>query len=170
MLALRHNRLEFRFPQVHAEATCAISFQRTLRLPDCHRAYPLPPGLGDFPVHHVDDYGAKIPPAWLQHGGVFLPMYQSEALWLRFSGSYPIALKVAAGKICALTGEPWSHQLVAEPQNYLVVPDQPWLDGFCVGPGLIRQFVARPLGDGYTAEEQLTGRSSTAVCKLWLIP
>ena len=42
-------------------------------------------------------------------------------------------------------------------QNYLVAPDQPWLDGFCVAKGLIRQFVAMPLGKGYTAEAQLTG-------------
>ena len=159
MIALRNNHLEFRFPEVHTEAECAISFQRTLRLPDDNREYPLPPGLDNFPVHHVDDYGAKIPPVWLQHGGVFLPMYQSEAMWLDFLGSYPIALKVAAGKICALTGESWSHQLVAEPQNYLVIPDQPWLDGFCVGQGLIRQFVAIPLGEGYSAEEQLTGEA-----------
>ena len=44
-----------------------------------------------------------------------------------------------------------------EPQNYLVAPHQPWLDGFCVSKGLVRQFVAMPLGDGYTAEEQLSG-------------
>ncbi|MYB97986.1 MAG: hypothetical protein F4123_09440 [Gemmatimonadetes bacterium] len=45
----------------------------------------------------------------------------------------------------------------ADPQNYLVVPDQPWLDGYCVERGIIRQFVAMPLGEGYTAEERLTG-------------
>ena len=39
------------------------------------------------------------------------------------------------------------------------MPGQPWLDGFSVGKGLIRQFVAMPLGDGYTAEEQLTGEA-----------
>jgi hypothetical protein len=30
------------------------------------------------------------------------------------------------------------------------------LDGYCVEEGVIRQFVAMPLGEGYTAEEQLT--------------
>ena len=34
---------------------------------------------------------------------------------------------------------------------------QPWLDGFCVRKGLIRQFVAMPMGQDHTAEEQLTG-------------
>ena len=53
--------------------------------------------------------------------------------------------------------ESWTNELSRRPQNYLTVPNQPWLDGFCVGKGMIRQFVAMPLGQGYTAEEQLTG-------------
>jgi hypothetical protein len=39
----------------------------------------------------------------------------------------------------------------------VVTPRQPWLDGYCVEKGIIRQFVAMPLGQGYTVEEQLTG-------------
>jgi len=71
--------------------------------------------------------------------------------------SYPCAIKIAAGKINAISGHPWRVGLSAAPQDYLVVPDQEWLDGFNVGRGLIRQFVAMPLGAGYTVEEQLTG-------------
>ena len=41
----------------------------------------------------------------------------------------------------------------------MVVPEQPWLDGFCVDKGIIRQFVAMPLGGGYTSEEQVTGKA-----------
>jgi hypothetical protein len=33
---------------------------------------------------------------------------------------------------------------------------QPWLDGFCVEKGVIRQFVAMPLGQGYSVEEQIS--------------
>src|SRR5690606_27458079 len=51
----------------------------------------------------------------------------------------------------------WRNELGQNPQDYVVVPDQPWLDGFCVRKGLIRQFVAMPLGQGYTAEEQISG-------------
>ena len=36
------------------------------------------------------------------------------------------------------------------------MPEQPWLDGYCVAKGVIRQFVAM-LDAGYTVEEQLTG-------------
>jgi hypothetical protein len=41
----------------------------------------------------------------------------------------------------------------------LAVPLQPWLDGYAVRKGSVRQFVAMPLGAGFTAEEQLTGTS-----------
>lgn len=159
MITLEHDRLTFRFPEVHADAVCSVSFQRTLRIPDDNREHPLPPGLGKFPLRHVDDHADNVPPAWRKRGGVLMPMHQSEAMWLNFHASYPMAIKVAAGKINAITGDAWSNKLCAEPQDYLVVPDQPWLDGFCVAKGTIRQFVAMPLGKGYTAEEQLTGEA-----------
>ena len=156
MIELYDDRLIFRFPKVHEDARLEVDFQRTLRIPDDNRAYPLPPGLGRFPLSHVDDHLERLPAEWGQRGGVFLPMYQAEAVWLSFGGSYPMAIKVAAGKISALTGESWTNELSERPQDYLVVPAQPWLDGFCVEQGLIRQFVAMPLGVGYSAEEQLT--------------
>ena len=159
MIELHNDRLVFRFPEVHEDARLEVSFQRTLRIPDDNRDYPLPPGLGEFPLNHVDDHLERLPEQWGQRGGVFLPMYQAEAMWLSFTGSYPMAVKVAAGKINALTGEGWTNDLQAQPQDYLVVPDQPWLDGFCVAEGLVRQFVAMPLGAGYSAEEQLAGEA-----------
>lgn len=158
MIELHHNELRFRFPEVHEDASCRIGFIRTLRIPDDNRAYPLPPGFSRFPLDHVDDYANRVPDEWVRHGGVFLPMYQAEALWISFDSDYPMAVKIAAGKINAVNGESWSNALSDEPsQDYVVLPDQPWLDGFYAGEGLIRQFVAMPLGEGYTAEEQLTG-------------
>jgi hypothetical protein len=158
MIELRNDHLIFSFPEVHPEAILRIDFQRTLRIPDDERDYPLPPGLGSFPLRHADDFAERLPGRWLQRGGVMLPMYQSEAMWLNFTspGDYPFAIKVAAGKVNAVTGGPWCDSLQRRPQDYLVIPDQPWLDGFCVEKGVIRQFVAMPLGSGYSAEEQLT--------------
>ena len=170
MIELRDNELVFSFPEVHEDAKMAIDFQRTLRIPDDGTDYMLPPGLGSFPVRHVDDFADRVPESWLEHGGVMLPMYQSEALWLNFSSGggwhfsggnhgYPFAVRVATGKIDALTGKTWTDRLRRRRQNYLVVPEQPWLDGYCVEKGLIRQFVAMPLGSGYSAEEQITGEA-----------
>jgi hypothetical protein len=161
MIELQNDALLFRFPEVHEDAVLRVEFQRTLRIPDNDRNYPLPPGLGRFPVLHVDDFADRLPPGWAEHGGVMLPMYQSEAMWLSFSSpqGYPFALKVATGKVNAVTGRPWASGLNRDPQDYLSIPRQPWLDGYCVDRGIIRQFVAMPLGAGYTAEEQISGEA-----------
>ena len=159
MILLDADRLEFRFPEVHEDARFSISFQRTLRIPDDDNTYPLPPGLDRFPLRHLDDYAARLPEAWRRRGGVIMPMLQSEAMWIAFDADYPFAVKIATGKICAVTGDRWMDHLNSGPQDYLVLPDQPWLDGYCVEAGTIRQFVAMPLGEGYTAEEQITGRA-----------
>lgn len=178
MIELRHSELVFQFPEVHEDATCRVDFQRTLRIPDDNREYPLPPGLGCFQMEHVEDHSPRLPAAWTEHGGVLLSMYQAEALWINFSSGsgfqrwtrYPFAVKIAAGKINAVTGDEWSNGLAKDPQDYLVVPDQPWLDGFCVQKGLIRQFVAMPLGQGYTAEEQLSGAAEHGGIQIIVYP
>ena len=163
MITIERDQLAFRFPDVHPDASCEIEFQRTLRIPDDDRTYPLPPGFGRFPLRHLDDFAERLPARSVRRGGVVMPIHQAEALWINFPGdfgfSYPCAVKVATGKVCAISGEPWREGLFQDPQNYVVVPGQPWLDGYCVAKGTIRQFVAMPLGGGYTAEEQLTGEA-----------
>ena len=138
----------------------SVSFQRTLRIPDDGKVYPLPPGLGAFPIHRVEDYLDRVPDSWSEEGGVFIPMYQREALWLGFGGASwkPNAVKVGVGKVNAISGDEWDEKLHEDPQDYVVCPDQPWLDGINAGDGFIRQFVAIPLGLGYTVEAQVTGK------------
>jgi hypothetical protein len=135
----------------------AVRFVRTLRLPETG-THPLPPGLGEFPVRRVSDYPDTVPADWRARGGVMLPVYLREAMWLSFAGTAePAALQVGVGKVCAVSGEPWSDRLSRDPQNYLVLPRQPWLDGINSGKGTVRQFVAVPLGLGATVEGQVTG-------------
>ena len=59
-----------------------------------------------------------------------MPMFQSEALWLNFQthhvsgrADYPFAIKIAAGKVNAVTGEDWSERLGDRPQDYVVALD-----------------------------------------------
>lgn len=178
MIELDKDGLRFAFPEVHPQAALSIDFQRTLRIPDDGKHYPLPPGLGRFPLRHVDDFAERVPAAWREHGGVMLPMYQAEALWLNFRGgwveerqvAYPFAIRVATGKIDAVTGQPWRTGLERDPQNYMVHPGQPWLDGYAVEKGLIRQFVAMPLGAGYSVEEQLTGQAEHGGIQVQVFP
>jgi hypothetical protein len=140
-VALKDNRVQFgdRF---------SVSLHRTLRIPDDGRVYPLPPGLGLFPLRPASTPAPGLRPE------VIVPLYQREALWLGFSAApwKPNAVKVIAGGMNAISGLPDTAVALGDPQDYLVCPDQPWLDGFNAGGGVIRQFVAMPLGQGYGIE------------------
>ncbi|MFJ4685390.1 hypothetical protein [Streptomyces sp. NPDC088789] len=135
----------------------AVRFMRTLRLPETG-THALPPALGAFPLRPVTDFPDTAPPEWLSRGGVLLPVHLREAMWLSFHGTAePAALQIGVGKVCAVSGAPWSDRLSRTPQNYVVLPRQPWLDGINSGKGTVRQFVAVPLGLGATVEGQVTG-------------
>ena len=97
-IELDDDQVIFRFPGVHEGAELAIEFQRTLRIPDDNQEHYLPPGLGEFPLSRVDDYPDNLPDRWAEHGGVFIPMYQAEAMWICFHGDYPMAVKIAGGQ------------------------------------------------------------------------
>lgn len=144
-----------------------VTFVRTLRVPDDGKTYKLPAGVGQFPVRRVEDFKDRVPATWREHGGAFVPMYQREALWLSFKGSdgIPRAVKIAAGKVNAVSGQPWRDELrKSGDPDYVVAPEpQLWLDGWNAGNDgaghrTVRQFVAIPLGMGYTVEKQVTGR------------
>ena len=137
----------------------AVKFERTLRVPDDGATYPLPPGLGSFPIFRVADYADRLPSSWREHDGFFIPMYQREALWLAFHGARwkPNAVMISLGRVNAISGRADDAELGSAPQNYLVSPQQPWLDGINSGAASVRQFVAMPLGQGATVEAALMG-------------
>ena len=81
-----------------------VTFQRTLRIPE-DGLHDLPPGLGEFPLRRVEDYPDTAPAEWLMRGGVMLPVYQREAMWLWFDADVPAALQVGVGKVCAISAE-----------------------------------------------------------------
>jgi hypothetical protein len=53
----------------------AISFQRTIRVPDNQQVSLLPPSCGTFPLKYVKDYASNMSEVMVQKGGLFLPMY-----------------------------------------------------------------------------------------------
>ncbi len=84
-----------------------VSFQRTLRMPENGKHYPMPLGLGKFSVYPVDDFSG-VPEAWRQRGGVMMPLHGTEAVWLAFYSDYPMAFRIGSGGQCAVSGEPWA--------------------------------------------------------------
>lgn len=138
---------------------CAVALHRTLRIPDDGGDYPLPPSLGCMAVHRVDEREFVV------------PMRRAEALWLEFDAPWwkPHVLKVGVGGVDAISGEPFAPAtLNADPQDYVVIPEQPWLDGINAGDGFVRQFVAVALGEGLTVEGQLTGAEDVGGLQLAL--
>lgn len=155
-----------------------ITLHRTIRLPEDGNSHALPPSRGRFPMKRIEDYRDRVPEAWRDHGGVFIPMYEREAMWLGFSGSTS-AVKIATGKVNAVSGGKWTQELQKptgvdgkDPeQDYMVGPHpQPWLDGFNIGGGQIRQFVAMQMGKGYTVEGQVTGKEDVGGIQVLVMP
>jgi hypothetical protein len=101
-------------------------------------------------------------------------------MWIKFSAKEPFALKIYVGGVNAISGVPIKEspeaalkrlQLSGQvKQDYVVLPDQPWLDGIASDDGRIRQFVAMPKGSGYSVEAQVTGEEKIDGMQFELTP
>lgn len=136
-----------------------ITFHKTERVPDAAQSASLPPSRGHFSIYDVKDYKADCPSSWNVEG-IFLPVQSTEAMWMSFRPTTPVALTVGAGGINAVTGNKLAATL--EKDAYLVAPPQPWLDGWKNQDGTVRQFVCAEYkgGAGMTVGEQLIGSES----------
>ena len=121
MITRNSNKLNFEFlpkkgKDKSPNAKISIGFERTIRVPDDDKRHYLPPSLGNFPIKHIEDYDLGSKNKLKKRGGVLIPMFQADALWLSFTHdanysnyslledfnidcSSPIALKVATGNI-----------------------------------------------------------------------
>ncbi|OCK91831.1 uncharacterized protein K441DRAFT_640868 [Cenococcum geophilum 1.58] len=130
-----------------------ISFMRTVRIPQDGKDHKLPPGLGKFPLFSVKDFERKLPREMISKGGIFFPMYQREAMWVMFDcpKDQHYVIRPFVGGVNGISGEPMIGDMlslmrrfnrVTQEQDYVVVPEQPWLDGIAISPGKVAQFVA----------------------------
>ncbi|ORY15386.1 hypothetical protein BCR34DRAFT_598373 [Clohesyomyces aquaticus] len=83
-----------------------ISFRRTVRVPDNKKALFLPPALGGFPLESESRHADKLPTSMVAEGSVFVSMYQTEAMWIDFKCKRPYMIKIYAGGINVISGEP----------------------------------------------------------------
>ncbi|TFK70071.1 hypothetical protein BDN72DRAFT_819341 [Pluteus cervinus] len=169
----------------------SVGLRRTIRVPDNGTEHLLPPNMGAFKLYNVADYADKLPRSVVSKGGLFIvsvrlsspailsigllglqAMYQREALWIHFVStkhSTTHAVKVSVGDVNAPTGLPRDQPTPQGKQDYAAVKNhsgQIWLDGISVAPGVVRQFVAMPLGEGYTVEGQVTGKEDVGGLQL----
>ena len=112
MIYIEGDRLLIKFPELHPNAGLEINFQRTLRLPDDGKEHHLPPGFGSFPLRHIEDYNLGERSSLKARGGVIMPMFQADALWMNFSPlvedydsvEYPIAVKIGQARFVQSQG------------------------------------------------------------------
>jgi hypothetical protein len=73
---------------------------------------------------------------------------------IHFNAECPFAVKLYIGGINAISGiskyeshpQTMARLLTRPKQDYTVLPEQRWLDGVAVAPGVVRQLVAMPSG------------------------
>ncbi|KAF2178128.1 hypothetical protein K469DRAFT_676307 [Zopfia rhizophila CBS 207.26] len=157
-----------------------VSFQRTTRMPDDNKLHQLPASLGTCDLFNVNAYADRLPDNITEVGGVFLPMWQREAVWINFDmgvgrWATKYAVRVFVGRVNAVSGllmdeDPSQKEGQNSQQDYVVIPGQQWLDGICVAPGVVRQFVAMPLGSGYTVEGQKSSEEKYGGLQIEVIP
>ncbi|KAL2018083.1 hypothetical protein VTK56DRAFT_1269 [Thermocarpiscus australiensis] len=141
-----------------------IRLKRTLRLPDDDKVYDLPAEFRSFPLFNAAQFQKTLPEAMELKGGLLVAMYQREAMFLEFDfwGRGPhcrrMALRVLMGGVNTISGEAKQSgdNFAGDTQDYIVIPGQKWLDGFRVSQNEVRQFVAMPMGLGYSVEKQIT--------------
>ncbi|OMP83586.1 hypothetical protein BK809_0004967, partial [Diplodia seriata] len=141
------------------------------RLPEDDKAHQLPASFGAFPLYNTAAYSRSLPQSMVEKGGIFFPMWQREAMFIRFKTwrkDTKYAVRVLVGGINAITGLVRDEE--TERQDYFTVPDQPWLDGILVESGTVRQFVAMPLGRNYTVEGQLTNQEKAGGIEIEVFP
>lgn len=103
-------------------------------------------------------------------------------MWINFKSLRPFAIKVFLGGVNAVSGEPTKEDSATmmrrltkiakdeSIQDYIVTPAQLWLDGIASKSGFVRQFVAMPLGSGYSVEAQVTGQETTGGMQFLVVP
>lgn len=103
-------------------------------------------------------------------------------MWINFIAHSPFAIKIYVGTVNAISGEPALETAATkqrrhatfsegkEVQDYVVVPGQLWLDGIATDDGVVKQFIATRLGDGYTVEAQVTGEETRGGLQFEITP
>jgi len=103
-------------------------------------------------------------------------------MWIKFESDDVFAMKIFVGGVNAVSGEPAIEDMATRlrrlellrtgrsVQDYLVTPEQLWLDGIATTNNRVRQFVAMPSGSGYSVEAQITGEDIVSGLQFEITP
>ncbi|KAH9213726.1 hypothetical protein DL95DRAFT_410099 [Leptodontidium sp. 2 PMI_412] len=111
-------------------------------------------------------------------GDLFVPIYEREAMWIKFESSRPFTIKMYTGGVNVVSGELVSEALATmlrrkqrmsegkTIQDYIVSESQAsqkWIDGVTTIDGTIFQFVGTPSASGYFVDSQIAGKDSLGI-------
>ncbi|KIJ11855.1 hypothetical protein PAXINDRAFT_15306 [Paxillus involutus ATCC 200175] len=151
-----------------------MRFHRTIRVPDNDKTHALPPDMGAFKLFNVGAASATLPESVLAKGGAFISMYQREAMWMSFNlrneGQNSLAVKISVGGVNALTGLPQNDGISTSPGVVRRTLCLPVVSSFPLDNYLPLEFVAMPLGKGYTVEGQVTGAENVGGVQIDVFP
>ncbi|KAF5010114.1 hypothetical protein FDECE_3700 [Fusarium decemcellulare] len=146
-----------------------ISFMRTLRVRGQESEYEPPEGLGTFPLFNTQPYRDQLPPQAAAQGGLFLPMYNKEAMYIAFDcrESDKFAVRPFLGGVNGISGDNLINKDSSSlsRQDYIVAPQQKRLDGIAVWPGVTKQFVAMEMNPNPRQGTELTSPSTASTSK-----
>ena len=103
-------------------------------------------------------------------------------MWINFDSSGPFLVKIYAGDVNVISGEPGVechdtierrlalHSEGKSLQDYIVTPEQDWLDGIATAAGVVKQFVAVNMGSGSSIEAQIMGQDITGGLQIEVTP
>jgi hypothetical protein len=148
MLELKNNTLSFHFRDP-PEARVSVVFNRLSRIPD-DADLPASSRTRVFPRQACNDYRDKSQPngaarrrhvAHVAVRAMCCSSFRTRRTAICTLGRLPSKSRLASD---LRDRKPWSKLL--REGDYCIVPEQPWLGGYVVENGVIRQFVAAPLG------------------------
>jgi hypothetical protein len=156
MLRIGWPRLVFDFSDRGQDCSCWVGLRTTVRVPDDGRVYPLSMLLDDLPLRARADMSVAGAPSGAATGEFLTTFPSGCALALTFGegpdpdgftpyqDEPPFAIKLGLRGVNVLTGLPLADGLQTDPQDYIVAPDEPWLNGYPLVDGMARQLVAGP--------------------------
>ncbi|HSW45655.1 MAG TPA: hypothetical protein VLM89_08795 [Phycisphaerae bacterium] len=88
---------------------------------------PLRSCVGVLPLYRAEECTGDVPGSWRRPGTWFVPILSRAAVWVEFMVHPPMASAVKLGldSLNLLTWTHWRNQLVGDPQDYMVLSDQP---------------------------------------------
>lgn len=115
--------------------------------------HQLPPDNGNFSEYKVIDY--NCPKEW-SNDGIFIPVKENEPFWIDLRGNDECVCIPSVQRVNPITGEPANLEGGLSKsdgkQNYLVLPEQKWLDGYAK-EGKVYQFMITKSGESLAVNE-----------------